>query len=252
MAIDFKRESEIFHTIIDTMLDTFQMPYSGKCCENDKVRSDFLSWEESYGEQSINGFYNDKGDLICQSTYGDSSHPAFDFFPEKRGGWTMLRGWCRIVFLTDESDYVLKIPANFLSGRSVDFNQNEFDTYQKAVEAGYEERFAKCYKLPDYRGIPMLLMERIDVDEDQNASICYQTIEAMYEEDGLEGEELDAAIDSFSYGDSDSVEVYLGTKYGDAFTDWCDEIGLRDVHSGNFGFRNSDYSQPVICDYASY
>ena len=29
MAIDFKRESEIFHTIIDTMLDTFQMPYSG-------------------------------------------------------------------------------------------------------------------------------------------------------------------------------------------------------------------------------
>lgn len=252
MAIDFKRESEIFHTIIDTMLDIFQMPYSGKCCENDKVRSDFLSWEESYGEQSINGFYNDKGDLICQSTYGDSSHPAFDFFPEKRGGWTMVRGWCRIVFLTDESDYVLKIPANFLSGRSVDFNQNEFDTYQKAVEAGYENIFAKCYKLPDYRGIPMLLMERIDVDEEENASICNQTLESVYQEDGYDEEEIYDSLQGYSYGGSDMVEVYLGTKYGDAFTDWCDEIGLRDVHSGNFGFRNGDYSQPVICDYASY
>ena len=70
MAIDFKRESEIFHTIIDTMLDTFQMPYSGKCCENDKVRSDFLSWEESYGEQSINGFYNDNGELVSPGHRG--------------------------------------------------------------------------------------------------------------------------------------------------------------------------------------
>lgn len=252
MAIDFKRESEIFHTIIDTMLDTFQMPYSGKCCENDKVRSDFLSWESDYGEQSINGFYNDKGDLICQSTYGGSSHPTFDFFPEKRDGWTMLRGWCRIVFLTDESDYVLKIPANFLSGRSVDFNQNEFDTYQKAVEAGYENIFAKCYKLPDYRGIPMLLMERIDVDEEENAGICNQTLENMYQEYGYDEEEIYDTLQGYSYGGSDMVEVYLGTKYGDAFTNWCDEIGLRDVHSGNFGFRNGDYSQPVICDYASY
>lgn len=252
MAIDFKKESKIFHNIIDTMLDTFQMPYSGKCCGNDKVRSDFLSWEESYAEQSVNGFYNDKGDLICQSTYGGSSHPAFDFFPEKRGGWTMVRGWCRIVFLTDESDYVLKIPANFLSGRSVDFNQNEFDTYQKAVEAGYENIFAKCYKLPDYRGIPMLLMERIDVDEEENASICNQTLESAYQEDGYDEEEIYDTLQGYSYGGSDMVEVYLGTKYGDAFTDWCDEIGLRDVHSGNFGFRNGDYSQPVICDYASY
>lgn len=252
MAIDFKRESEIFHNIIDTMLDTFQMPYSGKCCENDKVRSDFLSWESDYAERSANGFYNDKGDLICQSTYGGSSHPAFDFFPEKRGGWTMLRGWCRIVFLTDESDYVLKIPANFLSGRSVDFNQNEFDTYQKAVEAGYENIFAKCYKLSDYRGIPMLLMERIDVDEEENASICNQTLESAYQEDGYDEEEIYDTLQGYSYGGSDMVEVYLGTKYGDAFTDWCDEIGLRDVHSGNFGFRNGDYSQPVICDYASY
>lgn len=252
MAIDFKRESEIFHTIIDTMLDTFQMPYSGKCCENDKVRSDFLSWESDYAERSANGFYNDKGDLICQSTYGGSSHPAFDFFPEKRGGWTMVRGWCRIVFLTDESDYVLKIPANFLSGRSVDFNQNEFDTYQKAVEAGYENIFAKCYKLSDYRGIPMLLMERIDVDEEENAGICNQTLENMYQEDGYDEEEIYDSLQGYSYGGSDMVEVYLGTKYGDAFTEWCDEIGLRDVHSGNFGFRNGDYSQPVICDYASY
>ena len=74
----------------------------------------------------------------------------------------------------------------------------------------------------------------------------------MYQEDGYDEEEIYDTLQNYSYGGSDMVEVYLETKYGDAFTDWCDEIGLRDVHSGNFGFRNYDYSQPVICDYASY
>lgn len=251
MAIDFEREGKIYHKIIDYMLDELDMPYC--TYPNDGVKKDFLSWEDDFGQKSTDDFYDEEGRVLCHSSYSDySSHPFLEFFPDELDGWTMTRGWCRLVFASSQSNYVLKIPANFLCGRGVDFNQIEFETYAQAVKDGYDEAFAKCYKLAEYRGIPMLLMEQVDCNEEQNHEIVYETIYSSYLEDGMDEDEAEERVNDYDIGDSDSVMEFFNLKYGEDFTDWCDEMGLRDVHGANFGFRDNDFSQPVIIDYASY
>lgn len=251
MAIDFERESKIYHEIIDYMLDELDMPYCP--CPDDAVKKDFLAWEDDFGQKSTNDFYNEDGRVLCHSSYSSySSHPFLEFFPDECNSWTLTRGWCRLVFSSAQSEYVLKIPANFLCGRDIDFNGVEFNTYREAVEEGYEDIFAKCYKLADYRGIPMLLMEKIDVDEEENNSAIWDTIYNNCIDEGMSEDEADETLDGYSIGDSESVMEVLSLVYGTDFCDWCDEIGLRDIHSANFGFRQYDRSRPVIIDYASY
>lgn len=255
MVVDIEKEKQIYLKILDELLDKFELPYSGAICENDEIRPMFLRWEYQMGEAGIGGYVDSETDeLIYESTYFDNiSHPLLTFFSEF-GDWTLNRGWCRIVLSAVDSDYVLKIPANFLCGRRVDFNENEFEMYQRALRDGWDGAFAACYKAGSYRGIPLLLMEKIDVDEEHNENISYATLEREFAEtfDGNE-EQVQDALDSYECGgDSETIMRYLQSVYGEEFIDWCDVNDLADIHSGNFGFKNCDVNHPIICDYASY
>lgn len=145
-------------------------------------------------------------------------------------------GMSRGVFVSDNCDYAIKFALN---KRGEEDCEKEVANYQAAIKENIQEMFASVEFGFVYRGKKFYLCERADADEDyafeRAASYSGRDIE------DISGDDEEAVDDIFySY-----YEYWLVNQ----FIDFCDKMGINDIHMANIGF---DGNTVKCIDYAGY
>lgn len=129
-------------------------------------------------------------------------------------------GMCRIVFISDEHDTVIKID------KTSEFNDTEIGVFKKAIEENVEQYFCQCEIIDKKNDASIELMEKIEPMEDA----CSEDSE---DED---------------FGSGDWVRENFLDAYDDLIT-FIDNENINDIHIGNIGYKNN---QLKILDFAGY
>ena len=157
---------------------------------------------------------------------------------------TFFSGMTKLVIWDGESDYVLKIP---FCDRDFDYCRAEVRNYKKAVEAGFAGHFAYCELLMNFpcagKEIPVYIMEYVEMDEWENERVI-----DSYLSENCSVEDYDSDWDG-----EDKVIAYLETLWEkekvDAFSAFCRENRINDLHPGNVGFQEGE---PIFIDYSGF
>lgn len=180
------------------------------------------------------------------------------------GTW-FATGCTRFVMGDDEHDYVIKFQKE---NDAIDYGEFEVNTYNRAVAAGYGEKFAWCAKLMDYHyddeeyciDIPIYVMECIDCNYEVVSDDSYNYhYTAFCEQENLDPSS-DEARDEWSNTDGDysSTEAMIEFAFNvwhasllfrEGFIKFLREEQVNDLHCGNWGYRGDTL---VLTDYAGY
>ena len=181
---------------------------------------------------------------------------------EDETGLKLLRGACRIVIPFDKYAYKF----NFL-GETIDYCAEEAYAYQKAIDAGCDEAFCPITFLThingndEYSGFDVYIVPVCEIDDLQNSDDSYdyhfrQECEALdYDPENLSDEQRDEVESYMSdeYEDTEGMCEFASSKWDDGLygrtMDLIDELEIRDLHYGNWGYLNGKF---VIVDYAGY
>lgn len=167
-------------------------------------------------------------------------------------------GCTRFVFWdANKSDYVFKMNIYV---DDIDYGRQEEYIYNKAVEAGVAECFAWVHKIIDdgmrsIYAMPYCIVDYYKMSSDSYEYHVRQYCDEMgYDFDHLTDDQRDEVNDMVDgYSDSDGMMDYVSDRFGsgiyDLFCSFVDDIGLNDLHCGNWGYLNG---QLVVIDYAGY
>lgn len=160
-----------------------------------------------------------------------------------------LAGGCtRFVLVPRSGNYVFKIQYDF--DKDIDYCANEAAVYVAAEQEGVADFFAWTACIGVYGATPVYAMEKVDVDEDRNCEDSYfYHCEQWKEENGCDD---DDEVDPGDYDDHDGMIEYAIAHNGDLMrkaVKLIDNIGINDLHSGNWGYRGDVF---VLVDYGGY
>ena len=190
----------------------------------------------------------------------------------------LTSGCTRLVFWYDEDlDFVFKMqirPDYYVADggkEPIDYNENEYFMYQKAVEAGLDKYFAWIAPVGIYviddgdeagATYDIYAMEYCECDEDHLSAESEDLMVRSYcEAEGLEWDDLDDeqqdkirdCCDDAT--DSEGMLNYAGEVWGwrerNKVEELLDEHDVSDIHSGNWGLRPRT-GELVLVDYAGY
>lgn len=163
---------------------------------------------------------------------------------QKELPFTFFSGMTKLVIWDGESDYVLKMP---FCDRDFDYCRAEVRNYKKAVEAGFAEHFAYCELLMNFshaeKEIPVYIMEYVEMDEWENEKAI-----DSYLSTNCSLEDYDPDCDG-----EDKIIIYIENIWEkekvDAFSAFCRENRINDLHPGNVGFQEGE---PIFIDYSGF
>ena len=176
-------------------------------------------------------------------------------------------GMTRLVITDDSCDCAIKIQflAQDWEKYQYDYNKVEAAVYQKAIEEGLEEHFTWMYKLLDlnftYSNIeyscPIYAMEFCEVDDYYNEELSTDYQFKMYcDDNNCDEDTCTYSRDDFfdGSGEEDQMLELAGHLWDDPddfsnFQCFLDDMGISDLHSGNWGFVDGRF---VVCDYGGY
>lgn len=156
-------------------------------------------------------------------------------------------GSTSLVVFSADSSYVFKIQYD--TSDPVDYSHNECYVYSRAKELGCEEYFAWVDCIGQYGSVLVYAMEQVEVNEDRNSEDSYLYHAEQWREKHDEDEEemnLDGYDDHF--GMIEYAVAHNGGKMSMA-ADLLSELGVNDLHSGNWGYRGNVF---VAVDYGGY
>jgi len=170
-------------------------------------------------------------------------------------------GATRFVFWdNDEPSCVFKI--NMYRG-GIDYGKQEVYIYNKAVERGVEEHFAWAAKVYSYGANDVYAMEYCSVDYDRTSDESWEyharaiCAEEDWDYDNLsdyEQEQLQCYVEDSEYAQTAGMLEFARSQMSwEEFYDFrgfINDMGLNDLHCGNWGYRNCD--KLVLVDYAGY
>ena len=221
----------------------------------------------------INEYRNYINELVENFGFGMVLEDINKFFEWRRkfyddlceAGYQVCSGYCRAVIFHEDWDYVLKFTYNqdkmydknneYLG--ELDYCANEAFVYQEALKVGLADYFAECICIGQVGEINFYLMTRCDCDEDRVYSgSCDAAFRVFCEENGYDHEHASNAVydefDDYYCDDDDNIFEFAREQWGsvaDRVKNFCSEMGVNDIHCGNWGFLGE---QLIIIDYAGY
>lgn len=204
-----------------------------------EARVIFEEVKKELAQSGFNYFLQD----VCDETFRKWKRVFYDMEPDVQTGISICYGCSRLVIVPPNGDYVFKI--QFSTEDAIDYCHNEEIIYGMASERGVEQFFAWTSFIGEYGEAQVYAMEKLEVDDDQNASDSYDYHMKNCIEDGEDeyyGE----------YDDHDGMIEYAQAHNGSAMDEavrLIDEIGINDLHCGNWGYRGSTF---VLVDYGGY
>jgi len=182
------------------------------------------------------------------------------------------------VIMNDELNYVIKLPflyeKHFEDWNSktqeyrkvwyepdADYCRIEWRNYAKAVEAGIGECFAPTYYVGKFRGCPVYVQEKCYCDEKLVSDASYDSAWREWQEhnsgcyhDNEEMEE-DFSNDFYAYESEDQISSLTyecwDAKVASKFWNFCEDMMIGDLHSGNWSYDDNDQSLRVV-DYSGF
>ncbi len=169
-------------------------------------------------------------------------------------------GATKAVLWEDTLPYVIKIPLELYMER--DYCKREVKNYKLAQNCPQIIKcFAWCDFLFYYYDMPIYIMEKADCDEDEIYSNAFETaLSESCEDNNVErdGPDYDDYCETFSdeweWMDGTEQVGYLyykqwGIETATLFEEFCDENGINDLHSANWGYING---RLVVVDYSGF
>lgn len=144
------------------------------------------------------------------------------------------RGVTRLVIICEDglgAEFVLKIP--FVGPDCCKEEINIYNSIWKHHNY-YVDYFAECWYGGDYKGVPIYIMRRADVDRDYIES--FQSNRNYEETEGFCGE-----TDVY-----ECFASYYGEEETERLNDFLIDYDIEDIHSGNVGFVEG---KPIFIDY---
>lgn len=187
-----------------------------------------------------------------QDFFNARPSPAFNHFEDwchEISTLTSLRinhGLTKISVDFGDNNWVIKIPF----GNSTNYCQLEAKMYALAHKKGLGEYFAPCFFYGKIKDIPIYLQRKVEINEELNLDACYYYMrtlcESFREHDETDEDFEDRVQENLDYmTDEDAVKAIIGETKG--LLSFLYDNDICDLHSGNFGFLNSN---PVIFDYS--
>ena len=168
-------------------------------------------------------------------------------------------GETRMVIYIDGAEYVFKF--NRSNHKNIDYNEQEYRIYQKAKAFGADEWLCPVIKM-SIGCITVLCAPYLNVDDCEMSDLSFDhQLEQYCARNDIQFDELsDDARDEIcdevdrDYSDStDGMIEFMQSIYGyeavDTLQAFINEIGLNDLHCGNWGMDGERY---YIIDYAGY
>lgn len=165
-------------------------------------------------------------------------------------------GACRCVIGHNDWDFVFKFTYD--TEDNVDYCQNEYFLYKKALERGIERAFVACDYVGKFGAYDIYAMERCYCNEDGMSDDSYNLQFKKYcREFGLDPK-AEESWEEFSdncpeYEDQECMlelaEEHWGAKLVSEVEDFMNEYGVNDCHCGNWGWLGDNL---VVVDYAGY
>lgn len=146
--------------------------------------------------------------------------------------------------------YVIKMPIYEMNKRFIDWCEKEAQAYCQAAELGMEKFFAETFFFTDTKKGPVYLQERTIPnyyrDSDSEWYEPYHDFTKLNKDLLSRAEEEEFCIqlldDLLGYYSNQEVEKLLA---------FCQEEGINDLHSGNYGYkRGIGIDIPIIFDYS--
>lgn len=155
-------------------------------------------------------------------------------------------GCTKMVISIPDNDWVLKIP---FSDTVVDHCKTEYRNYLISKREGYDNYFAECDFLMEYKDLPCYIMKRAEVSRDrlQSEMFAYLLDETGDEEYATKnskpwcksGEEYVEDLMRYHYGVEAIEDLYIFFR----------DYNIDDLHADNVGYVDG---RLVFIDYSGY
>ena len=222
---------------------------------------------------AVKKFYKNLFDEVCEDTGW-----FLNFFLSRTNKEVFLNSYCndihpdlhiafgetKLVLWEDSLPYVIKIPFNYFDPNNPNYCEIELINYRNVVKNSKKlaDCFAWCDYLFDYLDVPIYIMEKAIVNEEEIESRAYDSaFNYSLNHSGIHNDDSPEYIEfcekfSKSYYEmtySDQMQCLLdeewGAELGLAFDDYCQENEINDRHPGNFGYVDNHL---VIIDYSGF
>ena len=204
-----------------------------------EARAIFEGIKEELAPSGFDFFLDD----VCGETFRKWKHRFFNGGYDKSLHAMICYGCSRLVIVPVYGNYVFKI--QFDAEDAIDYCHNEELIYSMACERGVERFFAWTSFIGEYGEAQVYAMEKVEVDDNQNASDSYD----YHMQNCVEDDEDEYCGE---YDDHDGMIEYAQAHNGSAMDEavrLIDEIGINDLHCGNWGYRGDTF---VLVDYGGY
>ena len=207
------------------------------------IKAEFEEWINILAPINFKGVLDNAGDYDYfrefRSKVWDTDMSKFDC--------AFHSGCSRVVLVPNCGDYVFKFQYD--DGDTIDYCKQECVVYGMAKERGVEEYFAWTECLGQYGRALVYVMEKVEVNESRNSDESYR-----YHAEKWKDEHPDEDFDEcdIDYDDTDGmIEFAIAHNggYMESAIDLICELGINDLHSGNWGFRGDVL---VLTDYGGY
>lgn len=164
---------------------------------------------ETRAKKFVKQFFEDIVNNMQSMSTNDFDLYTYIFNKTHKRKVIFRHGMARCAFIT--SDYVIKFDSSLFGATCFGGCEDEMKVYSLAVRDGFAYMFAKIGRYV-YNNKTFYIMPRV-------------------------------------YGISDDNEEYANYYMTEEEADWCEQIGLSDLHNENYGIIKG---HPVIFDYASF
>ena len=212
----------------------------------DEMKSRFLAICDMLEEANIKEFLND----CCGHTMRAFKERYYEQHLDEKV--FISNGCSRAVFILPELDYVFKIQYDdFEFGNYCEAEARVFD---RAQEESVEEFFAWTCFVGNFGQAAVYAMEKVEANEDRISDDSYRYhVEQWMEDCGYTAEDEMESQYCGDYDDHDGMIEFAiahnGRRMAHAVDKVIDELGINDLHFGNWGYRGDTL---VLIDYGGY
>lgn len=199
-------------------------------------------------EKNIRIFFENVIDYLCQFEdlseffYEDRAYEYWNYIKWNGSGDEHFCGTSGNVSLVNGATRLALIPDDYPFIAKIGFDRG-YDDEEYAYNYNEEEVFRYNYILDNYpdvidavpfttkmvvKGIPMIIQEKIDVDQQE----VYESYPDLVEDNS-----------------EDMIWELLATVYGNEVYNAFEECGVNDIHDGNIGLKDGKL---VLFDFAGY
>lgn len=195
--------------------------------------------------QELEDFFNEP----CEENFM-IFEDAFSVFKDVNREIEIDSGCTKGVIIHDELDYVIKIP--FLLDQEVNHCEHEINVYEAAREQGIDYFFSPCKKIGEYRGVPIYIMKKANVDGGEFKKIGINMYKKTHKvSKQISDKELYRKF-FFGYNNRRLIKYLFRYYYSDYSSivnliNFLDEQYINDIHAYNVGVIEN---KVVLIDYS--